>query len=234
MSSSKSGNAARCKRHRQKQKSFTAKQTKQLCSAVKYFHLALDKLLEKTSPNHHPRCPLFHELPLISVITPLIEETKVKVVFRSHESVYGNGYCPNHEGHILDVTISPGHALLFYHGRKIRCGGDSRLKCTRLFQIFGPTSKFAFLENRNHKEHVRNCNKDTRIMCKDIREFETEIGGDFFSIFHGVEYNKDIGTTVCDYDLKRHGFCVLRVGNPSQLTQHIVSNVKKLKEGSVV
>ena len=232
LSVSATGNAARCKRYRNRKKKKDSLKVKNFSKSMHYFINAFDYLCQKTDPVHDIRCPVAQNArPQISVILPLYEPSILRMAVGSHKEMYRRRYNSLHGESLLSVMIPPTFAILFLSGRTIHGGGPSNLKNTRVFSIYNSEEVFSVLENKNYRGgHVTYC-LDGCQKCRDMTKFKAMVGGGLYPAFEEEDYDVEVGELLYHYNLKQHGFCVLKVSKIDNLSQAIITEIEQFEKG---
>ena len=121
--------------------------------------------------------------------------------------------------------ISSTFAILFLSGNSIHGGGPSTFTNIIVFSIYSSEGMCTVLENKNYRRgHI--CTK-----CLDFKDFKEKVGGGLFPSFEEEDYDINVGELLYHFNIKRHGFCILKVTNTEKLTQEIITEVKKIESG---
>jgi hypothetical protein len=197
-----------------------------------YFVNAFDCLCQKTDPVHHNRCPVaLGTKPQVSVILPLIEDSVLRMAVGSHKEVYSRSDSSLHGESFMNVLIPPTFAIIFMSGRTIHGGGPSTLRNTRVFSIYSPEDIFTTLDNKNYRGRNVSACLDTCQKCLDLKHFKDKVCGDLFPCFDEWDYDIDVGELLFHFNIKQHGFCVLKVTTMENLTQQVINEVNTFERG---
>ena len=146
-----------------------------------------------------------------------------EIYTRSHTSLHGESF--------INVTIPPTFAIIFLSGRTIHGGGPSTFTNTRVFSIYNSEEMFTVLENKNYRGgHVTAC-LDKYTKCLDLKDINEIVGGGLFPSFDEQDYDIDVGELLYHFNIKQHGFCILKVTNIEKLTQEIITEVNTFESG---
>lgn len=185
-----------------------------------FFLSSLKTLLPKA---HHPHkdCPVLHleyKSSKFSCILPLIKATKLRMVFGSHrlpkekkEEDASEQYYTIHRESIVEVTVPVTSCILFHYNRTIHGGGPSDKTNVRMFGVYAPVDEFGCAEEQNYSRMLRYCNEPCDD-CARLRILKESQNGNI------VPSSKDIKKvklleTLNDFDLKDHGFCIVKVAD---------------------
>ena len=202
------------KSHRMKKKLETLHLQKKLDAFQMSFFALLPCLVPKVS------C---YPLPTLASIQPIIESCVVRINVCSHNSDLVNGRKVYHEFLNFDVTIKPGHCLLFIHDGTVHGGGPSSTPCTRYFTIYGSKEKRVVVSNGNNVKEVIKCTGFCSICQNGESYLKRSDGG---TLFHGM-INEDLDK----FNIEDHGFCVLQLKTKKIVKNRIVNNVRFIEQG---
>jgi hypothetical protein len=65
----------------------------------------------------------------------------------------------------------------------------------------------------------------------DLKNFKEKAGGGLFPCFEEQDYDIDVGELFYHFNMKQHGFCILKVTNVEKLTQEIIKEVNTFESG---
>ena len=191
----------------------------------RFFLNSLKRLLPQ--PIHHEGdCPLAKASPpAFSIILPFTEETNFRVAVGSHHLARTNNSLIYHRETVITITIPPTYCIIFNHHLTVHGGGSSTKKNTRLFAISSPANRKLSVDNSNVIRGVNQCQLNCE-KCMLLKKYKEDNNG-FLIPFEGRDGSAiDVLSTLNDYNLSDHGFCILRVSRSKELTQGIRNQVR--------
>ena len=170
-----------------------------------------------------------HQDKIFSVIMPLLDNTKVRIAIGSHSIPRSKGSVTFHSQSVIEVTIPPTYVLIFNYNSTVHGGGPSNSKNTRIFTIVGDKNCLKTIEESNTINGIIVCGDGCDI-CSIMKRMRNANNGFVLPFEEGSHCKQKVGNLLNDYQLKRHGFCILKVSTDSMLTATVKNQVSFLDE----
>ena len=183
----------------------------------KLYLTAFQLLLPRSDNCHCLSCPIENKNspPIFSSITSINEPTKLRFAIGSHNCEMKNKKVILHNSTVVEVTVPISCSAIFFHDRTIHGGGSSQTLNIRMFGLHCPKDQECKAENKNYTRIVTECEKGCSL-CRNLLELKVSNGNKFFPVEQTDLRNVKILDQVNDYNLKDHGFAIVKVAfNPN-------------------